>query len=123
MLEDRGPAAGGCLTEHLLADVLAEQAIDVVDPFPRRWRCGLDPAPSGEIVSVSSALAGAGAVKLIESRRSAFPFRTVAALHAQNQPPTLGQREFSRRLADTNQRSMGVGFPGLPQRKLGQKAA
>src|SRR5262249_49932535 len=112
MLEDRRPATRGRLAEHLLADLLAEEPVDIVDPFPRRRRGGRGPAPPREIVPGSSALAGAGAVELIESRRGALPLRTLAALHAQDQSPTLGQREFSRWLADTNRHGMGTGLPG-----------
>src|SRR5262249_10277054 len=90
MFEHRGPAARRRLAEHLLADLLAEEAVDVVDPFARGWRGGLRSPLPREIVSVPTVLSRAGAVELIEGRRGALPFRRFASLDAQNQAPTFG---------------------------------
>ena len=67
---------------------------------------------------MASALAGATAVELIESRRSPSSLRTLAALHAQDQPPTLGQLEFTRRLADTSMEISDKAF--LPHLTIGR---
>jgi len=95
--------------EHLLADIFAEESVDVVTHSRADGAAASVPA-AGEIFSWPRPARTLAPYNWSSVEAARCAFRLFASFHPQDQAPAVASRNLSHRRADGNQRRLGSAF-------------